>query len=80
MQEQIIQFIKVDIHNNRPDIQVTAQDDLLTSGLLSSMEMVRLIEFLEKTFAISIPPQDMNIDHFISVAAMAEYVQTRQAA
>lgn len=76
MEEKIIEFIKKDIHNNRPDITIEAEDDLLTSGLLVSMDMVRLIEFIEGSFEISIPPQDMTIDNFISVAAMSSYIST----
>lgn len=77
MEEQIINFIKSDIHNNRQDIQIAPEDDLLMSGLLVSMDMIRLIEFLEKTYSVSIPPQDMNIDNFISVAAMAVYINSQ---
>lgn len=78
MEEQIIQFIKTEIHGNRSSVNIAPADDLLTSGLLASMDMVRVVEFLEQTYDIKIAPQDMNIDHFISVEAMANYVRSVQ--
>lgn len=79
MEEKIIDFISNDILGNRPDVQIGPEDDILMSGLIASMEVIRLVEFLENTFEIKIPPQDMNIDNFISVAAMAGYVASQRA-
>lgn len=76
METTIIDFIKNDIHNGRGDLTIDPADDLLTSNLLGSMEMVRVIEFIESNFAIKVEPQDMTIDNFITVQAMTDYVKS----
>lgn len=73
-----MQFIKLDLLNE-PELDLQPEDDVLTSGLISSMAVFRLIDFLEQTFAVQIPPADMTIDHFFSVAAMGDYVRSRQS-
>lgn len=78
MQEQIISFIKNDIHAGRSDLRIEADEDLLSSGLLGSMDMVRVIEFIERTFEIKVAPQEMTIDNFISVEAMESLVNAKK--
>ena len=75
MEEQIINFIKEDLHNGRADFELSADEDLLASGLVESLSMMQLIQFVEQTFDIKIPPQDMTIDNFVTVEAIANYVK-----
>ena len=55
-------------------------DDLLLSGLLDSMSVMRLVLHLETEFAVKIPPEDVVIEHFTSVETIAAYLETRRAA
>lgn len=75
MQQTIINYIKSEIHASDPDLEIEPEDDLLGSGLLGSMEMMRLVEHLEKTYDFRVAPQDMAIENFMTVAAMAAYVE-----
>ena len=80
MGQTIIQFIQTQLLNNKENIEIDMEEDLLTSGLLDSLSIMTLIQFIEKTFAVKIPPEDMTIEHFISVEAMVDYLETRQTA
>lgn len=51
-------------------------DDLLLSGLLNSLGVMRLVAFAEKQFERSIPPEDITIDHFATIEAIATYIET----
>ncbi len=75
MQQTIINYIKNEIHDGDPDLEIEPEDDLLGSGLLGSMEMMRLVEHLETTYDFRVAPQDMAIENFITVAAMVAYVE-----
>ena len=79
MEERILTYIKTELLADE-QIDLTADDDLLSSGLISSMAVFRLIGFLEKSFSVRIPPEEMTIDHFMTVNAMSDYVRERQAA
>lgn len=55
--------------------QDVAQDEeLLMSGLIDSLSIVRLVAFLEAEYAIKVPPQDVTIDNLASVERVAAYV------
>lgn len=60
-----------------PGEELGMEEDMLTSGLLDSMKIMRLIGFVETTFKTPIPPEDMVIEHFISVAAIETYLLGR---
>ncbi len=79
MTNTIITYIKNEILND-PNTALTAQDDLLGSGLVDSMGFVRIIAFLEEEYDITIPPTDMVIEYFMNIEAMSNYVASRQSA
>ncbi|QIE47929.1 acyl carrier protein (plasmid) [Pseudohalocynthiibacter aestuariivivens] len=49
-------------------------DELLLSGLLDSLSVMRLVAFLEMEFGITIPPEDITVTNLASVDAMAAYL------
>ena len=75
MQDTILNYIRT--HLLEAGQEIEADDDMLTSGLIDSMKVMRLIGFIEKEFQKPIPPEDMIIDHFISVDAIEEYLNSR---
>ncbi|NJB85986.1 acyl carrier protein [Lewinella marina] len=77
MEERILTFIKNDLLDDG-QLDLTPEDDVLTTGLVSSLAVFRLIDFLEQTFRVRIPAEEMTIENFISVAAMSNYVRSRQ--
>lgn len=52
-------------------------DDLLLSGLLDSLNVVRLASFMEQTYEFSIPPEDMVVENFGSLNQIVAYVANR---
>jgi len=78
MSNEIIQYIETELLNSRGEIKITADEDLLTSGLLQSLSIMKLIHFIENKYNVKIPPEDMVIEHFISVEAMEEYLKTNR--
>lgn len=71
--EQIIEFIKMEL-NADSDLEVLQDEDLLGSGLVESMGMMRLMHFIEKTFDLTVAPTDMTIENFITVDAMVSFI------
>ena len=58
---------------------VTAETQLLEAGVLDSINLVRLVQFLEERFGISIPDGDMGAELFESPASVSAYVARRIA-
>jgi len=53
------------------------EDDLLTMGMLSSMQFLRLIRYLEDFYEISIPAEHMVAENFQTLNSISSYVNTR---
>lgn len=78
MKDTLIKYILEEIIAD-PEEELVADDDLLNSGLIDSLGIMRLIAFIENEFGMKIPPQDMVIENFMSVEAIATYIQKVKA-
>ena len=59
---------------------VAADQDLLTSGLLDSLNVMKLANYLEETCSITIPAQDVVLENFATIEKMHSYLAGRGAA
>ena len=51
--------------------------ELLMSGLLDSINVMRLVGYLENEFSTSIPPEDELVENFGSINQIVDYLQVR---
>ena len=72
----IIKYIRENLLTGKGDIELSPEDDLLGSGLLDSMGVMRLVGFVEETFNIKIPPEDIVIENFMDVQAITNYIES----
>lgn len=56
---------------------VTADTDLVTSGMVDSLGVMRIVDWIEQRLAIRIDPGDVVIEHFESVGKIVEYLEGR---
>ncbi|MEL6669090.1 MAG: acyl carrier protein [Bacteroidota bacterium] len=77
MPSPILTFIQEEIIADSEGMDISEDEDLLSGGLVSSMDIFRLIEFLEKEYEIKVEPTDMTIDNFISVEAMENFIKQK---
>lgn len=79
MNETIINYIIQELHGGAEGLDIMPEDDLLGSGLVESMGMMRLIQFIEEKYDFRVAPQDMTIENFMTVEAMVNYVKKVKA-
>ena len=75
MKEILTEYIQQHLLRGRSPVDLKEEDDLLSSGLVDSMGMMKLIGFIEESFEVRVPPQDMIIENFMSVSAIEKYLQ-----
>lgn len=75
MNEAIKTFLRTEILNGDLEGELEDDSDLLLSGLLDSIGLIRLIAFLEEEYGVRVPPEDVTIDRFRSVSAMVHYLR-----
>ena len=73
MKEEIREFIVRDILMDEAQ-QIGDSENLLVTGVLDSLALMRLVMHLEDTHDIEIPPQDITLEHFASLDTMAAYL------
>jgi acyl carrier protein len=72
----IRQHILTDILND-PSLDLAPEQDLLLSGMLDSVSVMRLISWLENEYQISVPAEDVLVEHFGSLNQIKQYLDTR---
>lgn len=70
-------FIVTELLNGAYSGSLGDDQDLLLSGLVDSLGVVRMISFLEQSLEITIPPEDVTLENFQSVEKIAAYLQQR---
>ena len=72
---ELATFIAEDVSS--VDEPVGPDTDLVASGLVDSLGVVLIVEWLEARLRIEIDPSDVVIEHFESVSAMIAYLRAR---
>jgi acyl carrier protein len=76
IKEQIKHFITAELAG-QPQLVLGDDEDLLLSGLVDSLGVVRLIGFLEDQTGVSIPPGEITIENFGTVSSMSSYLSAK---
>ena len=77
--ETIRQFILTKLIPNGEEIEVDFETNLLRSGLIDSMALTNLVNFLEHEFDVRIPFTDFTVTNFQSINAMTNYIENKKA-
>lgn len=70
-------FILHELLNGEQADELEFDTNLLVSGLVDSLGIVRLIAYLDEKLGVKVPPEDVTIENFISIEVMSAYLATR---
>jgi acyl carrier protein len=76
MKEKIRDYITNNLLES--EVELTYDDDLLNSGLVDSIGVVKLIAYIQEEFAIEVPPEEMVIENFVTINAIDTFLKTIQ--
>lgn len=76
MNDKIITYIKEEIAL-MPLESIDVHEDLLGSGIVDSLGMMKLVVFLEKEFQVKIAPEDMTVENFDTIYHISEYLSKK---
>jgi acyl carrier protein len=71
---KLANYIKSEIIRRR-NANLNYDEDLLGAGILDSLSILRLVAFIEKTFGVQVPDEDVVYDNFQSINALSRYLQ-----
>ena len=70
------QFIVENFLYTRPDFGFGDEDSLLKKGVVDSLGVAEVIGFVEQTWRLDVPDEDVTEGNFGTVAGIARYVST----
>lgn len=73
--DRLAAFIASEVATGPDPIEV--ETDLVMTGLVDSLGVILIVEWIERQLGIRIDPADVVIEHFESVAAMVAYLNRR---
>lgn len=68
----IIVDLGVDVDSIGPE------EDLLSNGLIDSLGILKLTEFLEKEFGIKVDDEDIEPENFKNLKALQRFIESRR--
>ncbi|MBB4637658.1 acyl carrier protein [Longimicrobium terrae] len=74
--EQIREFISRHVRGK----ELADNEDVFASGFVNSMFAMQLVQFVESAFGIVCESDDLDIDNFRSVDALAAFVERKRGA
>lgn len=74
--ELLRQYISQQLLDGHENLDV--EENLLTSGMIDSHGIMRLIVYIEETFGCQVPPIDITLENFRTIALMADYIHRMQ--
>lgn len=77
MIQRIKAYILSDVASDA-DLSISNDDDLLGSGIVDSMGIMKLVAFIEDEADVKIPPGEIVIENFINLNAIEQYLKTKQ--
>lgn len=78
-QQTLTQFITQELLDEPDGSDLAPDDNLLLSGLIDSLGVMRLVNFIEETFQVEVQPEDVTIENFRTINVIADYLQRRTA-
>jgi acyl carrier protein len=59
---------------------IADDEDIFAAGIVNSLFAMQLVVFVEGEFHITVTPEDLDIESFRSISALADLVQAKTAA
>ena len=73
----IKEFIQTELVSDRIDDDLSNTDNLIESGIIDSLGIIKLIAYLEKTYSIEITNDDLVVDNFETIEAISTFLKKR---
>ena len=74
--EILTQYISQQLLDGHENIDF--EENLLTSGMIDSHGIMRLVAHIEETFGFQVSPIDITLENFRTITLIADYIHRKQ--
>ncbi len=78
IRDRVKSYIMENYLYTRPDFDLGMEDRLLGAGIIDSMGVIELLEFVQTEFEIAVQDDEITENNFGSVAAVADFVTRKR--
>ncbi len=79
IETKLTSFVNDELLMRSADDAIGVDEDLLMSGLLDSIAVMRLVGYIEDGLNVAVPPEDVTLENFSSVAAISQFLRALPA-
>jgi len=76
--EPIMEFIKNQLVREKTMKNIGRGDDLIESGIIDSLGILKLLEFLESKFSINIADEELIPENFESIESIESFISRKK--
>lgn len=78
LEEELTAYIMAEIMSSGNARDLGPNDDLIGSGILDSLAMIKLVTHLEQQYGVALQPEEMTMENLGSIAALVRLVEARR--
>ena len=78
IESDVRSFIEADFFDGVPQ-EIDRDISLLQTGVMDSMGLFRLIFFLQETYGVKVPDDELLAENFESISSIAGYVERKMS-
>ena len=78
LESEIRKFITENMLFSADGFNYDDNDSLLEAGIVDSIGVMELVTFVDQTYKITVPPEDISPDNFDSITRLANYIRLKQ--
>ena len=75
----VIHYIQHELLKESEDVPLDIDDNLIERNPIDSLDVIRLVDFLERQFEVEIRPREVTIKNFRSIRSMLALIDRKLA-
>lgn len=79
IEKKLKNFVLAEFAEQIEQKSIDVNDDLLSMGIVDSMGVLQIVNFIEEHFGIKVEDEEITIDNFRTISAVARFVSDSQS-
>ncbi|MEK7727956.1 MAG: acyl carrier protein [candidate division KSB1 bacterium] len=80
IQDQLREYIVTQFMYDTPNARLEPDTDLLNDGIVDSMGILQVVNFLEEKFGVQVSDEEITPENFRSLRVLTDFVMQRRGA
>lgn len=78
IQNQLRDYIVSQFMYDQTNAKLAAEDDLLNEGIVDSMGILQIVNFLEEKFGVAVSDEEITPENFRSLGTLTDFIMQKR--